>query len=203
MESFLTVNRTFLFRYFRGCWLLDIFCVCAQSMWTYNEAGISSCRRLSFLNDYNRMAFSFLTKLNFWRRKLYRIWLDSFLHLSWFTTVCLSSLFLTDLERHQLIDPVNAMSLNCLCSSIFARIFGKQQSLLSPVILPLLRMEYSSIQMILGSVFLDVAVIRHDQTILRDNNNNNNNHHHHHQFISKDKIHILSYNEVNYHYKSI
>ena len=90
------------------------------------------------------------------------------------------------------------MSLNCLCSSIFARIFGKQQSLLSPVILPLLRMEYSSIQMILDSVFRDVAVIRHDQTILRDNNN-----HHHLHFISKDKIHILSYNEVNYHYKLI
>ena len=85
---------------------------------------------------------------------------------------------------------------------MFARIFGKQQSLLSPVILPLLRMEYSSIQMILDSVFRDVAVIRHDQTILR-NNNNHHHHHHHLQFISKDKIHILSYNEVNYHYKLI
>ena len=51
------------------------------------------------------MALIFLTKLNFWRRKLYRIWLDSSLPLSWFTTVCSSSLFLTDLERHQLIDP--------------------------------------------------------------------------------------------------
>ena len=169
-----------------------------------NEAGISSCRRQSFLNDYNWMALSFLTKLNCWRRKLYRIWLDSLLHLSWFTTVCSSSLFLTDLGRRQLIDPVNAMSLNCLCSSLFARIFGKQQSLLSPVILPLLRMEYSSIQMILDSVFLDVAVIRHDQTILRDNNNHHHHHHHHHlQFITKDKIHILSYNEVNYHYKTL
>ena len=29
--------------------------------------------------------------------------------------------------------------------------------------------------MILGSAFLDVAVIRHDQTILRDNDNNKNN----------------------------
>ena len=62
-----------------GSWIF--FCVCAQSMWTYNEAGISSWRRHSSLNDYNRMALSFLTKLNFWRRKLYRIWLDSFLHL--------------------------------------------------------------------------------------------------------------------------
>ena len=53
--------------------------------------------------------------------------------------------------------------------------------------------------MILDSVFLHVAVIRHDQTILRDNNNNNNNV----QFISKDKIHILSYSEVNYHYKTL
>ena len=53
--------------------------------------------------------------------------------------------------------------------------------------------------MILDSVFLHVAVIRRDQTILRDNNNNNNNV----QFISKDKIHMLSYNEVNYHYKTL
>ena len=64
--------------------------------------------------------------------------------------------------------------------------------------------------MILGSVALDVAVIRHDQTILRDNNNNNNkkkkkkkNKNNNLQFISKDKIHILSYNEVNYHYKTL
>ena len=60
--------------------------------------------------------------------------------------------------------------------------------------------------MILGSVFLDVAVIRHDQTILRDNNNNNNDNNNNNntlQFISKDKIHILSYNEVNYHYKTL
>ena len=55
--------------------------------------------------------------------------------------------------------------------------------------------------MILCSVSLDVAVIRHDQTILSDNNNNNNNNNP--QFISKDKIHILSYNEVNYHYKTL
>ena len=57
--------------------------------------------------------------------------------------------------------------------------------------------------MILDSVFLDAAVIRHDQTILRDNNNNHNNNHNNLQFISKDKIHILSYNEVNYHYKTL
>ena len=56
--------------------------------------------------------------------------------------------------------------------------------------------------MILDSVFLHVAVIRHDQTILRDNNNNNNNNNNI-QFISKDKIHILSYSEVNYHYKTL
>ena len=38
MESFLIFNRTLL--YFRGCWRLDIFFVCAQSMRTYNEAAI-------------------------------------------------------------------------------------------------------------------------------------------------------------------
>ena len=60
--------------------------------------------------------------------------------------------------------------------------------------------------MILCSVSLDVAVIRHDQTILSDNNNNNNNNNPQFlffRFFSKDKIHILSYNEVNYHYKTL
>ena len=75
---------------------------------------LSSWRWLFFLNDYNNMAVSFVTNLNFWRRKLYNIGLDSFLYLSWFTatintTVCLSRLFSTDLERHQYeLDPVNA-----------------------------------------------------------------------------------------------
>ena len=95
-------------------------------------------------------------------------WLDSFLYLSWFTatinsTVCSSRLFSTDLERHQYeLDPVNAMFLKCLCSSIFLEN--------STVYFPLLTtdsLQWSSIPMMLGSVFLDVAVIRHDR-ILRD-----------------------------------
>ena len=50
-------------------------------------------------------AMSFVTKLNSWRRKHYKIRLDSFLYLSGFTakintTVCSSRLFSTDLERH-------------------------------------------------------------------------------------------------------
>ena len=61
-------------------------------------------------------------------------------------------------------DPVNAMFLNCLCSSIILEN--------SRVYFPFLStdcLQWSSIPMMLGSVFLDVAVIRHDRTILRDN----------------------------------
>ena len=39
---------------------------------------------LFFLNHFNSMGMSFVTKLNFWRRKIYKIRLDSFLSLSWF-----------------------------------------------------------------------------------------------------------------------
>ena len=78
------------------------------------------------------MALSFVTELNLWRRKRFRIRLDSILYLSWFTatintTVCWSSWFSTDLDGHQYeLDPVNTMSLVCvfelfaLCSSIFS-----------------------------------------------------------------------------------
>ena len=105
------------------------------------------------------MAMSFVTKLNLCHRKLYKIWLDSFLYLSWFTetiktTVCSSRLFSTDLERHQCeSDPVNAIFLNCLCSSIFLEN--------SRVYFPFLSkdcLQWNSIPMMLGSVFPDVAV---------------------------------------------
>ena len=130
---------------------------------------LSSWRRLFFLNDYSNMAMSFVTKLNFWWRKLYKIWLDFFLYLSWFTaminmTVCSSRLFSTDLERHQYeLDPVNAMFFTCLCSSIFLEN--------SRVYFPFLStdcLQWSSIPMLLGSVFLNIVVIQHDQTILHD-----------------------------------
>ena len=157
------LHRTFLLSYFRGCWLLNFFC--AQSVWTYNEAAIKLA--VVFFNDNNNMAMSFVTKLNFWWRKLYKIQLDSFLYLSCFMaminkTICLSRLFSTDLERyHYELDPVNAMFFNCLCSSIFLKN--------SRVYFPFLStdcLQWSSIPMMLGSVFLDVAVIWHDQTIL-------------------------------------
>ena len=121
------------------------------------------------------MALSFVTELNLWRRKRFRIRLDSIMYLSWFTatintTVCWSSLFSTDLDRHQYeLDPVNTVSSVCvfelfaLCSSIFSENSG--------VYFPFLftdHLQRSSIPVILGSVFLNVAVIRNDQTILRD-----------------------------------
>ena len=161
------VHRTFLLSYFRGCWLLDFSC--AQSMWTYNEAAIELAAAVFGKRLHEHQAMSFVTKLNSWRRKHYKIRLDSFLYLSGFTakintTVCSSRLFSTDLERHQYeLDPVNAMFLNCLCWRIFLEN--------SRVYFPFLStdcLQWSSIPMMLGSVFLDVAVIRHDGTILRD-----------------------------------
>ena len=128
---------------------------------------LSSWRRLFFLNDYSNMAMSFVTKLNFWWRKLYKIWLDFFLYLSWFTaminmTVCSSRLFSTDLERHQYeLDPVNAMFFTCLCSSIFLEN--------SRVYFPFLStdcLQWSSIPMMLGSVFLS----QHCSDSARSNN---------------------------------
>ena len=43
--------------------------MCSLTMWTYHEAAISSWRWLFLSNDYNSMAMTFVTKLNFWRRK--------------------------------------------------------------------------------------------------------------------------------------
>ena len=100
---FLIVHRTFLLSCFRGCWLLDFSC--AQSMWTYNEAAIELAAAVFGKRLQEHQAMSFVTKLNSWRRKHYKIRLDSFLYLSGFTakintTVCSSRLFSTDLERH-------------------------------------------------------------------------------------------------------
>ena len=89
---------------------------------------LSSWRRLFLFNDYNSMAMSFVTKVNFWRRKRYRIWLDSFLYSSWFTATnadkhdrLLVLLVLNGIKETPVwrLDPVNTMFLNCLCSSIF------------------------------------------------------------------------------------
>ena len=69
-----------------------------------------------------------------------------------------------DLGRHYYeLDPVNAMFLNCLWSSIFL----EKSRVYSPFLFTDC-LQWSSIPMILGSAFLDVAVIRHDRTILRD-----------------------------------
>ena len=97
------VHRTFLLSYFRGCWLLDFSC--AQSMWTYNEAAIELAAAVFCKRLQEHQAMSFVTQLNSWRRKHYKIRLDSFLYLYGFTakintTVCSSRLFSTDLERH-------------------------------------------------------------------------------------------------------
>ena len=113
---FLIVHRTFLLSYFRGCCLLDFFC--AEIISGHIIKRLLSWRRPFLLDDYNSLAMSFVTKLNFWQRKRYRIRLDSFLYLSWFTvtintTVCSSSVFSTDLERHHYqLDPVNPIFLN-------------------------------------------------------------------------------------------
>ena len=128
---------------------------------------LSSWRRLFLLNDYNSMAMSLVTKLNFWRRKRYRIWLDSVLYLAWFTA--------TNADKHDRLlvlfvlngiketpvwrlHPVNTMFLNFLCSSIFLEN--------SRVYFPFRFTDCWPV--ILGSVVLDVAVIRHDGAILRD-----------------------------------
>ena len=109
---------------------------------------------------------SFVMKLNFWRRKLHKIWLDSFLYLSLFTakinpTICSSRLFSTDLERHQYeLDPVNVLFLNCLCSSIFLENSRGYFPFLSMDCL-----QWSSIPMMLSSVFLNIAVIWHDRCV--------------------------------------
>ena len=97
------VHRTFLLSYFRGCWLLDFSC--GQSMWRYNEVAIELAAAVFCKRLQEHQAMSFVTKLNSWQRKQYKIWLDSFLYLSGFkakinTTVCSSRLFSTDLERH-------------------------------------------------------------------------------------------------------
>ena len=121
------VHRTFLLSYFRGCRLLGFFFVLKVCGHIMKRLSSWRCpfvflkRRLR----YNSMAISFVTKLNFWWRKLYKIRLDSFLYSSWFTAtintiVCSSKLFSTDLARHQYpFYPVNAY---CLCSSIFWKI---------------------------------------------------------------------------------
>ena len=138
-------------------------------MWTYNEAAIVLAVAI-FLNDYKSMAMSFVTKLNFWRRKRYRIQLDSFLYLSWFDTAtinmncCSSSLFSTDLQRHQYeLEPANAMFLNCFCS----RIFFENSRVYFPFLFTNC-LQWNSIPMIWCSVCLDITVIQHDWTILHD-----------------------------------
>ena len=159
---FSIVHRTFLLSYFRGRWLLDFFC--AHSTWTFNEAAIELAAAVP-LNDYNSMDM-----INVWWRKRYRIRLDSFLYLSWFTatinmTVRSSVLFLTDLERHQVykLDPWNAMFFNSLCSSTDIL---ENSTVYFPFLFTADCLQWSSIKMIVDSVLFDVAVIRYDLTIL-------------------------------------
>ena len=53
------------------------------------------CKRLQ-----EHQAMSFETKLNSWRRKHYKIRLDSFLYLSRFTAKINTTVCSSDLERH-------------------------------------------------------------------------------------------------------
>ena len=106
-------------------------------------SSLSSWREPFFFYDYNNMAMRFLTKLNFWRMKLYKIRLDSFLYFILIhgnekhdrlpVQIVLNGL--RYLERYQyelhrvlptrLTAPqgssrmLNAMFFNCLCSSVF------------------------------------------------------------------------------------
>ena len=54
---------------------------CAQSMWTYNEAAIELAAAVFGKRLQEHQAMSFVTKLNSWRRKHYKIRLDSVLYL--------------------------------------------------------------------------------------------------------------------------
>ena len=76
---FLIVHRTFLFSYLRGCWLLIFFFLCSKYWWTKNERAIE----IELAAVEHGLEFRDETKLL--ARKRYRIWLDSFLYLSWCT----------------------------------------------------------------------------------------------------------------------
>ena len=54
-------------------------------MWTYNEAAIELAAAVFCKLLQEHQAMSFVTKLNSWRRKHYKIRLDSFLYSSGFT----------------------------------------------------------------------------------------------------------------------
>ena len=76
-------------------------------MWTCNKAAIELAAAVFCKRLQEHQAMSFVTKLNSWRRKHYKIniRLDCFLYFSGFTakintTVCSSRLFSTDLEGH-------------------------------------------------------------------------------------------------------
>ena len=67
-----------------------------------------------------------------------------------------------DLGRHYYeLDPVNAMFLNCLWSSIFL----EKSRVYSPFLFTDC-LQWSSIPMILGFVFINIALIQGDRTIL-------------------------------------
>ena len=128
------VHRTFLLSYFRGCWLLDFSC--AQSMWTFNEAAIELAAVVFGKRLQEHQAMSFVTKLNSWRRKHYKIRLDPSLYLSGFTakintTVCSPRLFSTDLERHHtpgwrgILVRVRSCKCHVFELFVFEHIFGK------------------------------------------------------------------------------
>ena len=69
------VHRTFLLSYFRGCRLSDFFPV--LKVWGHiTKKRQSSWRQLFLSKDFTTGMVMRLMKLNFWRRKRYRIRLD-------------------------------------------------------------------------------------------------------------------------------
>ena len=136
------VHRTFLLSYFRGCWLSDVFCT--QTVCGHTMKRLSSWRRPFFLNDFNSMGMSVVTKLNFWRRKIYKIRLDSFLSLSWFAATVNTTRLLIQIVRKGLREAlVRVRSCKCHVFELFLfeHIVRKWQCLLSLFINGPLTME--------------------------------------------------------------
>ena len=116
-------------------------------MWTCDRSGY--WRRLFFINYYNSMAMSFVTKLNFWRGKSY--------------DPLLVQLVLNGCREASL----RSFECRLFELSVFEHIYSdflKITEFTFPVIQGLFRMEYSK-PMVLSSFFLDVSVIRHNRRI--------------------------------------
>ena len=138
------VHRTFLLSYFRGWWLSDFFCT--QTVCGHTMKWLSSWRRPVFFNDFNSVGMSFVTKLNFWRKKIYKIRLDSFFSLSWFaaavnTTHLLVQIVLNYKGLREALVRVRSCKCHVFELFLFEHIVRKWQCLLSLFINRPLTME--------------------------------------------------------------